>query len=344
MRQHFGSTETQRAVAWHERRGGAGGGGVLPLGRGIAGRPAPGAGGARRAWPGSARWGRSASAAPTWRAGYLGDPEPPPGASSPTPSPYPATRRTASTAPATWGATGPTARWSSSAGATSQVKIRGFRVELGEIEAALRSLPGVREAVVLAWGEGRDRWLAAYVVPEAAAGELAPEALRAGLRRELPEPLVPVTYTVLEALPLTPNRKVDRRALPEPERRLARSGEGFAAPRTRLEEQVAAIWREVLDLERVGVEESFFDLGGHSLLLVRLHGRLMEAFGRDLPLVELFRHPTVRAQAERLAAHGVAEAEPATAAPAMPARPEGDDGRIAVVGLAGRFPGARDVE
>ncbi len=339
----FGSTETQRAVAWH-RAEEMPGRGVLPLGRGIPGvQLLVLAGPARLAGIGEV--GELAIRSPHLAAGYLADPEltrerfvPNPFATDPD---HPADRvyRTGDL-----GRYRPDGEVEFLGRRDGQVKIRGFRVELGEIEAALRSLPGVREAVVLAWGEGRDRWLAAYVVPKAAAGELAPEALRAGLRLELPEPLVPVTYTVLDALPLTPNRKVDRRALPEPERRLARSGEGFAAPRTRLEEQVAAIWREVLDLERVGVEESFFDLGGHSLLLVRLHGRLMEAFGRDLPLVELFRHPTVRAQAERLAAHGVTETEPATAAPPMPARPEGDDGRIAVVAVAGRFPGARDVE
>ncbi len=191
-----------------------------------------------------------------------------------------------------------------------QVKVRGFRIEPGEIEAALCRHPAVREAVVVPRGAGAQRSLAAWVVP--AAEPVAPEELRDHLRAALPAWMVPASLVVVDRLPLTPNGKVDRRALAEraPALRPA-SGVAPAPPRTELERTLAAAWAELLGLERVGLDESFFDLGGHSLLLARLQAVLTERLGREVPLLALFEHPTVAALAaylERAAAPAVQEA------------------------------------
>ncbi|HBL30436.1 MAG TPA: non-ribosomal peptide synthetase, partial [Acidobacteria bacterium] len=175
-----------------------------------------------------------------------------------------------------------------------QVKIRGMRIEPGEIEAALAAFPGVREAVVLA-REDRlgDRRLVAYLVGEA---DLRLDALRLALRESLPEPMVPSSYVVLEKLPVTANGKLDRRALPPPPDAPAAQ---VVLPRTEAEELIAAAWREALGLAAVGVEDSFFDLGGHSLLVVQVHRLLAPRFPA-LTLVDLFRHPTISALAGSL--------------------------------------------
>ncbi|HEX4965506.1 MAG TPA: amino acid adenylation domain-containing protein [Thermoanaerobaculia bacterium] len=188
-----------------------------------------------------------------------------------------------------------------------QVKIRGHRIELEEVEAALLRHPGVREAVVLAREDvPGDKRLVGYVV---AAREPAPTAavLRAALQQTLPEPMVPWAFVHLPGLPLTSNGKVDRAALPAP-RAVAAAGAGYVAPRSELERQIGAVWREVLSLPRVGVHDNFFESGGSSLLIVKLHSRLAAALGVDVPVTELFRHPTVEALARRLAAEPWAEA------------------------------------
>ncbi|MBV9773259.1 MAG: AMP-binding protein, partial [Gemmatimonadetes bacterium] len=168
-----------------------------------------------------------------------------------------------------------------------QVKIRGFRIEPGEVEAALTSLPGVREAVVAvredAPGEKR---LVAYVAGEASSAA----ELRAHLSARLPDYMVPSAFVLLDSLPLTPNGKVDRRALPAPEQG---SDTEYVAPRTATEEVLAGIWAEVLGVERVGVEENFFELGGHSLLATQVVSRARQAFGVEVPLRALFEAPTV---------------------------------------------------
>jgi nonribosomal peptide synthetase DhbF len=174
-----------------------------------------------------------------------------------------------------------------------QVKIRGFRIELGEIEAALAEHPDVGQAVVMARGdEAGDKRLVAYVIRVDEAGVDAGE-LRAHLQRSLPEYMVPSAFVLLEALPLTPNGKVDRRALPAPEVDAAVRG-AYEAPRTPTEEALAALWSEVLKLERVGIDDDFFELGGHSLLAMRMMARLREMFEVDLPMQTIFEATTVR--------------------------------------------------
>ncbi len=180
-----------------------------------------------------------------------------------------------------------------------QVKIRGFRVELGEIEAALAGHPGVRSALVLiradAPGEPR---LVAYIVPRAAA--VAPAELRDQLRPRVPDYMVPSAFVSLPAFPLTPHGKVDRRALPAPEAGGVAPGPEFAAPRDPLEETIAGLWREALQVDRVGRQDNFFDLGGHSLLVVQVHRKLRAELGRELSVVDLFKHATIAALAEFL--------------------------------------------
>jgi amino acid adenylation domain-containing protein len=179
--------------------------------------------------------------------------------------------------------------------ADTQVKVRGYRIELGEVEAALREQPGVREAAVVVREDAPgDKRLVAYVVAEGGAGA-APAAagLRAALREKLPEYMVPGAFVALEALPLTPNGKVDRRALPAPERGQPEGGEGYVAPRTAVEQVLAAIWAKVLGVGRVGVHDNFFDLGGHSLLATQVISRMREELKTDLPVATLFERPRV---------------------------------------------------
>jgi len=176
-----------------------------------------------------------------------------------------------------------------------QVKLRGLRIELGEIESVLGQHPGVREAVVLVREDrpGNKR-LAAYVVP---AQERVPsgEELREHLRERLPEYMIPAAFVPLAALPMTPNGKVDRRALPAPE---WTSESAYVAPRDPIEERLAELWRDVLRVERVGIHDDFFELGGHSLLATQLLSRIQGALGVAVPLRTLFQAPTIEGFAE----------------------------------------------
>ncbi|MET3498371.1 amino acid adenylation domain-containing protein, partial [Variovorax boronicumulans] len=188
-----------------------------------------------------------------------------------------------------------------------QVKVRGFRIELGEIEAALSACAGVREAVVLARGEGADKQLVAYVTGEVPGGEdIQAQALREQLASRLPEYMVPAAYVQLEALPLTPNGKLDRRALPAPGD-AAYGTRAFEPPQGEIEEELAAIWAELLGRERVGRADNFFALGGHSLLAVQLVSRIRLRLGSEVAIAELFAQPTLAGFAQRVAAAAASE-------------------------------------
>ena len=182
-----------------------------------------------------------------------------------------------------------------------QVKVRGVRVEPGEVEAALAAHPALAEAVVAARADGTEgSRLVAWAVPRPGREPTVSE-LRAFLRERLPEAMVPSSFVTLSALPRLPNGKVDRRALPDPdegERPSLRSA--YAAPETELERAIAAVWRDLLRLDRVGLHDNFFDLGGHSLLLIQAQGRLRETLGREIAAVDLFRFPTVAHLARHL--------------------------------------------
>jgi amino acid adenylation domain-containing protein len=175
----------------------------------------------------------------------------------------------------------------------AQVKIRGCRIELGEVEVVLGQHPAVREAVVIARQDvpGETR-LVAYMTP---AQPSAPTvtALRRFLSRRLPDFMVPSSFVWLEALPLTPSGKVDRRGLPSPDRARPALEEGFAAPETAIEQQLAAMWAAVLGLDRIGLHDNFFELGGHSLLATQLLSRIRDAFQVEVSLLSFFEMPTV---------------------------------------------------
>ncbi|WP_101790923.1 non-ribosomal peptide synthetase [Nonomuraea indica] len=186
-----------------------------------------------------------------------------------------------------------------------QIKIRGFRVEAGEVEAALAAHPAVARAVVVARpGPAGEARLVAYLVPEAGAGVdrvgVDRVELRDVLRRRLPSYMIPATFVTVAALPLTLNGKVDRSRLPEP--RWEEQAGPALAPRTAAEHIVARAWREVFALPEVGVDDDFFDLGGHSLIATRLASRLRAATGADVPISALLADPTPAGQARALAA------------------------------------------
>ncbi|MEO8382951.1 MAG: amino acid adenylation domain-containing protein, partial [Acidobacteriota bacterium] len=179
----------------------------------------------------------------------------------------------------------------------AQVKIRGFRIELGEVEAKLSQCAGVREAVVLAREDvAGDKRLVAYLVADDGVTLQASE-LRAALLSQLPEYMVPSAFVEVDALPLTPNGKLDRKALPAPET-TALTAREYEAPRDEIEEMLAAIWRELLRVGRVGRHDGFFELGGHSLLAVQLISRIRATLAVDVPLRELFAQPSLQALAE----------------------------------------------
>ncbi|HYG65434.1 MAG TPA: amino acid adenylation domain-containing protein, partial [Thermoanaerobaculia bacterium] len=296
---YYGSTETQRAVGCHVAEEGPDGARVkevLPLGRGIpdvqllvlnrAG-----------ALAGIGELGEISMRSPHIALAYLGDPRLTAQRFAPNPLGGREDGRLYRTGDL--GRYLPNGEAVFAGRADTQVKIRGFRIELGDVEAALGAFPGVREAVAVAREDGGgERSLAAYVVP--AAGAILDEReLRAFLRRRLPDFMVPATFTLLDRLPLTPNRKVDRKALPAPEQRRS---DHWTAPRTPVEEALAGIWAELLGRERVGADEDFFALGGHSLLATRLVSRLRGAFDIEMPLRALFEAPVLADLAARVEA------------------------------------------
>ncbi|HMF57480.1 MAG TPA: amino acid adenylation domain-containing protein [Pyrinomonadaceae bacterium] len=176
-----------------------------------------------------------------------------------------------------------------------QVKVRGYRIELGEVEAALCELEWVRSAVVMAReDEPGDKRLVAYLVTDEEQ-RAATQELRERLKRRLPEYMIPASFIFLEEMPLTPNGKVDRCALPPPNWMESKHREAYEAPRTMTEEMLAKLWGNVLGLERVSVHGNFFELGGDSLLATKLAFQVRRAFEIELPLTTLFRHPTIAA-------------------------------------------------
>ncbi len=190
-----------------------------------------------------------------------------------------------------------------------QIKIRGFRIELGEIEAVLNQHPAVREAVVIASTVAREdlpdhKRLTAYLSLEPEA-TLTVADLRLYLQGRLPDYMLPASMVLLQALPLTPNGKIDRRALAAASHEDSELIKTFVAPQTPLEQVLAEIWAEVLDVEQVGVTDNFFELGGHSLLATQLISRLGKIFPMEIPLRALFEEPTIAGLAAALLSDNV---------------------------------------
>lgn len=201
-----------------------------------------------------------------------------------------------------------------------QVKIRGFRIELGEIEAVLIRHPGVARAVATVREPvADDKRLAAYVVPQSGASPPSGRDLRDFLGRTLPSFMVPSTVDVLDTFPLTPAGKVDRAALPAPDARASRD-DAPAKPRSKVEQQVADIWAEVLRVESVSVDDNFFDLGGHSLLATQVVSRISRSCGVDVPVRMLFDMPTVAELAQGLERRRASFSDPSSRVPEIPRR------------------------
>lgn len=178
-----------------------------------------------------------------------------------------------------------------------QVKIRGFRIELGEIEVTINSHPQIKQAVVAVKEDtSGNKCLVAYVVFDES---LTISQLREFLKQKLPEYMIPSAFVNLDTLPLTPNGKVDRKVLPEPDGEIARDHE-YVAPRTPSEGVIADIFASVLGVKNVGIHDNFFEIGGHSLLMVKVHSQLNEQFNIDLSLIDLFRYPTISSLVEYL--------------------------------------------
>ncbi|MFD0737893.1 amino acid adenylation domain-containing protein [Lysobacter koreensis] len=237
--------------------------------------------------------------------------------------------------------------------ADTQVKIRGFRIELGEIESVLGAHPGVQSCAVVACANGRgDKRLVAYYV----AGDALPtaQALRAHLGAALPEFMVPARYLRLEALPVTPNGKLDRRALPAPDDARPELANAYEAPGNATESRICAHYGALLDIAKVGRHDNFFELGGNSLLAMRLLELLRAdrsannaGAGEDYALaaISLFRNPTPATLAAALDGRAANAIDPARMAPgAIRSGDATEDDPIAIIAMAGRFPGAADVE
>ena len=231
-----------------------------------------------------------------------------------------------------------------------QVKIRGFRIELGEIESALEKHPCVRQAVVMTReDEPGNARLAAYLLAEEGT-KTASADLRRHLRETLPEYMIPSVFMTLKEMPKTPSGKIDRRALPEPEAARPELEGAMVLPRNQMEKTLAGIWSRILNLDRVGTRDSFFDLGGNSLLAYRAVSEIQRALGKELPVVKIFQYPTINALARFLSEgqqdepflRRIQERARRRKTAGLPCG-ESEDA-VAVIGMAGRFPGADNIE
>ena len=199
-----------------------------------------------------------------------------------------------------------------------QVKVRGFRIELGEIEFVLSSHPGVRQSVVIVREDTvGEKKLVAYVVAEPGSTPSVAE-LRKFAKRKLPEHMLPSQFEFLEAFPLTPNGKVDRKVLPMPSDLDLAKREEYVAPRDSIESQLVKIWQSVLRIRTVGVTENFFELGGHSLLVAKLLAQIDRAFGKKLSMAAIFLAPTIQQQAATIR-NGIAFSRSSAVFPVQPA-------------------------
>ncbi|MBW4633663.1 MAG: amino acid adenylation domain-containing protein [Iphinoe sp. HA4291-MV1] len=229
-----------------------------------------------------------------------------------------------------------------------QVKIRGFRMELGEIEAVLTQHPNVNSCCAIVREDTpEDKRLVAYVVPHTHTAVTKSE-LRSFLKQKLPDYMVPTVFVMLDTLPLNSNGKVDRKALPTPDQTTLEV-QAYVAPRNEVERLICAIWQQVLNLEKVGIHDNFFEIGGHSLLIIQIHSKLnhklLEKFNRKISVVDLFKYPTISALAEYISQHKDAEKLTLHKINGRASKQVKDfEEPIAIIGMAGRFPGANNVE
>jgi amino acid adenylation domain-containing protein len=227
--------------------------------------------------------------------------------------------------------------------ADNQVKIRGVRIELGEIEQVLAGHPGVRECVVMPREDtsGYKR-LIGYIVPATDGGtDQLTSLLRQYLQQKLPDPMIPSALVLLDKMPLTPSGKVNRRQLPAPDSSRPELSNTLIPPRSSTEKQIAEVWRRILHLNEVGIHDSFFELGGNSLLLVQVQQQLEKSLAIQLTPVALFQYPTIKALAQHIGARmdDSARQQPKPILKLADQQGHGNDA-VAVIGLACRFPGA----
>jgi amino acid adenylation domain-containing protein len=224
-----------------------------------------------------------------------------------------------------------------------QVKIRGYRIELGEIEALLRQHPQVKDAVVIAReDEPGDKRLVAYLVARDGSSP-DPALLRELLHAQLPDYMIPAAFVMIESIPRTPNGKTDRKALPKPQAPRMPATTPQVTSATPLEQTLIALWKEVLKVDHVGLNDNFFDLGGHSLLVARVHAKLRTLLDRNISIVELYQYPTISALAAHLAPRRRESNSGSRAAKVKSLVPHEEES-IAIVGMSGRFPGAGNLE
>jgi acyl carrier protein len=179
-----------------------------------------------------------------------------------------------------------------------QIKLRGHRIEPGEIEVVIERHPAVRQAVVVVDGEGSSRQLVAYIRYTDASQDV--DQIRSWLRERLPDYMVPGVLVPLDEFPLTPNGKIDRKRLPSLQKVSRVSRGDSITPRNQTEQRISELWSDALHIDRPGIRDNFFDLGGHSLLLVQLHARMKREFNANITAVDLFRYPTIEALASFL--------------------------------------------
>jgi len=229
-----------------------------------------------------------------------------------------------------------------------QVKLHGFRIELGEIESALARIDGIAQAVVtLREDRPGDKRLVAYYTGST---DLSSSSLVQALKTTLPDYMIPSAFLRLEKFPLTPNAKLDRKALPRPGKQRPLLAQDFIAPRTATEKQLASLWRGLLQLEEVGIDDSFFDLGGNSLAAVRMVTQYHARFASEIPPVKVFQYPTIAKLAaflEKIETKDDFLAEVETRARHHRNAHNGNDGArdaIAIIGMVGRFPGAANLD
>jgi len=225
-----------------------------------------------------------------------------------------------------------------------QVKIRGFRVELGEIENQLMNHEDIKEAVVFTReNPGSDNQLCAFIIP---GRNFAVPELKAYLAGKLPGYMIPSYFKRIEKLPLTPNGKVDRKALAASTAASdLETGVDYIPPKSEIEKTIAGIWKELLGLEKVSVHDNFFDIGGNSLTIIRLNSRLKKAFKKDIPIASVFNYPTIASMATHLSKEEKGESFVDIATHRTSTGETGKKGNdIAVIGMAGRFPGAKNLD
>lgn len=226
----------------------------------------------------------------------------------------------------------------------NQVKIRGFRIELGEIETLLNLNPSIKDCVVVAKEViAGEKTLIAYIIPVSEQDEedLSHENLRKSLKEKLPNYMIPSSFMFLKSFPMTPNGKIDRKALPMPENIRPQLSTQYTAPSDKMEELITKIWQEVLHLERIGVNDNFFDMGGHSLLLAQVRSKISNAIHKDVSIMDLFRYPTISTISRFLQTGNQPKLEGNYN---RRISSENRDADIAIIGLSGRFPGATNIQ